>query len=407
MPGAGLWQIGGRGKRTTPKPGDTLRSRAVIYNDGVNAAVSSTISQGIGESIKASGGSIKIGHRAIQGAKKDQQQSETNEVEFEIDHKRFGFRLSEPLLVTAFGMIRALLPPGPEWDYRVLHEMAHCILKTIILPGGWIYRCTFGNWSGPWTSILDSFCNWIAVTTVLSEMNFKSTDVDPWFYGDDTLIGFKPGVLPKGITPTTIQDGLTDLFGIYAGDSNMGHLSSYGSQPGATFLGVWNKDGFHGRPMSKWVDVSVHPEKLRNHPLDQVKRMRYLDSAAVCTIENRAYFTSYFTFVNERLGPGYRLPPEKLRQSLKRSFDAAHAAFSNGAADTRDWEVGAKSTLTELKRPCRNYQARWFGPSSGRPPNSDVSSRAVTWLTETVRGVPIGVCGILKTDVSALWARLS
>uniref|UniRef100_A0A2V0RBH1 RdRp n=1 Tax=viral metagenome TaxID=1070528 RepID=A0A2V0RBH1_9ZZZZ len=405
--GCGLWQLGGRGKRTTPAPGDKLKSRAVIFNDGVNAAVSSTISQSVGESIKSGEGSIKIGHRAMQGAKKDRLSSESHEVEFEIDHKRFGFRLSEPLLVTAFGMIRALLPPGQYWDYRVLHEMAHCILKTIILPGGWIYRCTFGNWSGPWTSILDSFCNWIAVTTVLSEMNFKSADVDPWFYGDDTLIGFKHNVLPAGVTPSTIQDGLVELFGIYAGDANTGRLSSFGTESGATFLGVWNKDGFHGRPMSKWVDVSVHPERLRNSPKDQMKRMAYLGHAAVCTQENRDYFTSYFQYANEALDEAIRYPPERLRQSLKRSFDEAHARFSDGGEDVREWEVGAKTTLSELKLPCRNHQAVWFGPGIGRPGVRLQTHPTVTWLSELVDDVPIGICGIHRSDVSAIWSRTS
>jgi hypothetical protein len=400
VPGAGLWQLGGRGKRTTPEAGKDLRSRAVIFNDGINATVSSTISQGIGASIKASHGAIKIGHRAMGGAKSDARESEKNDVEFEIDHKRFGFRLAEPLLVTAFGMIRALLPPGLEWDYRVLHEMAHCIIKTIILPGGWIYRCTFGNWSGPWTSILDSLCNWIAVTSTLNRLKFKPTDIDLWIYGDDTLIGFRNGSLPRGLTPPDVQALLDARFGIWAGDWNIGKLSSYGNEPGSTFLGCWNRDGKHGRPLSKWVDISLYPEKVRPGIQFQIKRMRYLTHAAVCTQDNEDYFTDYFMWLNAQLPTDQAHPPEKLRQSLKRTFTQAHANFSQGATDTREWEAGAVTTLTELKRPCRKFQVGLFRRELTGRSALPREYRKTAWLQYKIEGVPVGVCGVKKEDVS-------
>jgi hypothetical protein len=402
LPGAGLWQLGGRGKRTTPELGVDLRSRAVIFDDGINANVSSQISQGVGVAIKESGGAIKIGHRALSGAKSDARASEMNDVEFEIDHKRFGFRLSEPLLVTAFGMIRALLPPGNEWDYRLLHEMAHCIIKTIILPGGWIYRCTFGNWSGPWTSILDSFCNWIAVVSTLRHLNFSPQDIDLWIYGDDTLIGFRNGCLPKGLTPPDIQNRLDKRFGIWAGDWNVGKLSSYGSENGATFLGCWNKDGYHGRPLSKWVDISTLPEKQRNGYKFQMKRMHYLTHAAVCTKDNEQYFTDYFMWLNSRVPTHLAQQPELLRQSLRHTFTKAHANFSSGATDWREWEVGAKRTLAELKQPCRKYQRQLLAREISGRFTVPKEMRKTAWLQYEIEGIPVGICGIKREDVPRL-----
>jgi hypothetical protein len=362
------------------------------------------LSQGVGESIKASKGDIKIGHRALQGAASDARQSEENDVEFEIDHKRFGFRLSEPLLVTAFGIIRALLPPGDEWDYRVLHEMAHCIIKTIILPGGWTYRCTFGNWSGPWTSILDSICNWLAMVGTLDTLQIKATDIDLWIYGDDTLLGFRNGSCPPGLTPPDVQHILKVKFGIYAGEWNTGHLSSYGDRPGTTFLGCWNKDGFHGRPLSKWVDISVLPEKPKGGIEHQVKRQKYLTHAAVASKDNEAYFTDYFMWINERLPPDQQQPAPKLRQSLKRTFEQAHANFSSGGVDWRDWEYGAKKTLCELKIPSRSVQRGLSRREiSGRPGSAEAFHRP-SWLGMRMLGVPISICGIRKEDVGAVCA---
>jgi hypothetical protein len=376
----------------------------VIFDDGASAAVSSTISQSIGESIKAGHGHIKIGHRALQGAASDARESEKNDVEFEIDHKRFGFRLAEPLLVAAFGMIRALLPPGAEWDWRLLHEMAHCIVKTIILPGGWVYRCTFGNWSGPWTSILDSFCNWLAMTSTLTYLRFKPGDIDLWIYGDDTLVGFRNNSLPPGMTPPDIQRHLDRRFGIFAGDWNTGHLSSYGDEAGTTFLGCWNKNGLHGRPMSKWVDISLYPEKPRQGIGHQMKRMAYLTHAAVATNDNERYFTDYFTWLNDKLPQPLQTPPERLRQSLKRTFDVAHANFSSGGVDWRDWEYGAKKTLAELKKPCRNFQRMLLRREQTGRSDLRRELRKTAWLRYRVKGVQVCICGVQRKDVAALLA---
>jgi hypothetical protein len=403
--GAGLWQLGGRAKRTTPGNGDVLRSRAIIFNDGVNAAVSSTISQGVGEVFKHGHGDIKIGHRAQQGASSDARQSEDNEIEFEIDHKRFGFRLAEPLLVDAFGIIRSMLPPGEEWDYRILHEMAHNIIKTIILPGGWVYRATFGNWSGPWTSILDSICNWLATCSSLDYYKVQPANVDLWIYGDDTLIGFKRGKRPLNLTPPDVQRILKDKFGIYAGDWSLGNLSSYGNLPGATFLGCWNRNGMHGRPLSKWLDVSMLPERRQDTLRQQSKRVKYLTHAAVATRDNEDYFTSYFTFINDKVPAVAKLSSDALRQYLSDLFIQSHANFSSGGVDWRDWEHGASTKLCDLmskKRPLVTELAR--AQITGKLPVNRCALHA-TWLMRSIGGQPIGLVGVERTTDPGLYIR--
>jgi hypothetical protein len=399
--GAALYQLGGRAKRTTPARGEKLRSRAIIFNDGLNAAVSSTISQAIGESLKAGDGAVKIGHRAMQGASEDAKDSEEMEEEFEIDHKRFGFRLAEPHLVNSFGLIRAALPPGEEWDFRILREMAHAIIKTIVLAGGWVYRCTFGNWSGPWTSIIDSFCNWSGMCVAARELKLDKDKHKLWIYGDDTLLSFRPGGKPAGLTPARVQRILRVRFGIYEGEASTGKLSSYGSESGATFLGCWNRDGFHGRPLSKWVDISVLPEKRTGEPIEgQIKRMRYLSHAAVATRDNEEYFTDYFTWLNRRLPPGAQWSDQSLRQYLRRTFVQSHANFSSGSVDWRDWEYGAKTSLCELQKKCRNYQRTLaFREISGRT-ISNYRNTSAWWLGVKVDGERIGVCGAKKSHVA-------
>jgi hypothetical protein len=364
------------------------------------------ISQGIGEAVKNASGDIKIGHRAMQGAASDARESERNEIEYEIDHKRFGFRLAEPLLVTAFGMIRALLPAGLEWDYLILHEMSHCILKTIILPGGWVYRCTFGNWSGPWTSLLDSFCNWIAMSSAIDQLRLADDAFDLWIYGDDTLLGFRNGSRPDGHGPADIQHYLARTFGIYAGETNLGNLSSYGDNPGATFLGCWNRDGLHGRPLGKWLDVSMLPEKPRPQIIDQWKRMRYLTHAAVATSDNEAYFTSYFMYVNQRLPAPCQTPPPGVGAGRARTVGPARGGFSSGSVDWREWEYGARTSLCQLKKKSRRYQRPWLWDRNltGRTTNPPSAPRVLEWLQVSRGGIPIGLCGLQREEVTAIAA---
>jgi hypothetical protein len=353
-PSCGVWQIGGRAKRKTAKIGEPLTARNVIYDGAVSAMVSSTLSQPYGEMIKQSEGDIQIGHTAVRGgAAKDAAISEEHVIENEIDHRRFGFRITEPLLVAAFGLIRASLPPGPEFDNRILHEMSKVIVKTLILPGGWIYQWTFGNPSGPWTSILDSLCNWLATSATLMQLGVKKSEFTLWVYGDDTLIGFKKW---RAWRPNSkIQGMLRDQFGILPGDSSYGSLSSWGDEPGATFLGCWMKDGQYGRPLNKWLDVSVLPEKNTPGLAAQMKRTSYLSAAAVCTSDNRMYFESYFEWINSQMPWFAQYPKGEVTNIVNDMANAAQQKFMDRGVDTRQWEGGKKVRAEDTKSPFTNH----------------------------------------------------
>lgn len=348
QPDVSPWQIGARAKRSSPAAGDLLRSRAIVFDDAGSALISSMLSQPFGDMLKVTPGPVKIGHRNAQGgASADADVSAAHAVELEIDHKRFGFRLAEPLLVDAFGLIRACLPPGPKFDNWVRREMSHVIIKTLVLPGGWVYKWTFGNPSGPWTSILDSLCNWLATSGAMLEHGLHPKNSTLWVYGDDTLIFIKS--LNDYVPATTIQATLSDTYGILAGESNVGHFDAYGDESGTTFLGCWMRDGLFGRPLDKWLDVSVLPERSRLSVASQYARMSYLPVSAVCTSSNEAYFTSYFEFVRSRLPEDHTFATGSAAQEVRNLTDAAHNVFSDGGSDVREWEAGAKATVGPLR----------------------------------------------------------
>uniref|UniRef100_A0A2V0RKZ1 RdRp n=1 Tax=viral metagenome TaxID=1070528 RepID=A0A2V0RKZ1_9ZZZZ len=236
-------------------------------------------------------------------------------------------------------------------------------------------------------------------------MGFMPRDVDLWIYGDDTLVGFRNNSMPRGLTPPDLQKILKDRYGIYAGDWNIGRLSSYGDEAGATFLGVWNRDGLHGRPLAKWIDISLYPEKPRNSIVHQLNRMKYLDHAAVATKDNEAYFTDYFLFLNDLLPPEAQTAPAVLKQSLKRKFVSSHANFSSGSTDIREWEYGSVTTLAELKRPCRNYQNTLMDRQISGRSNRLRRAAAPTWLSYRLDGVPICICGVQREDVARVVAE--
>uniref|UniRef100_A0A2V0RC59 RdRp n=1 Tax=viral metagenome TaxID=1070528 RepID=A0A2V0RC59_9ZZZZ len=371
----GVWQLGGRAKRKTPELGSKLAARAIVYDNSISATVSSTISQPFSTMVKSVKGDIQIGHTDVRGgAARDRRVSEQHLYETEIDHKRFGFRLSEPLLVSAFGIIRACLPTGEEWDNRILHEMSKVILKFLILPGGWVYRWTFGNPSGPWTSLLDSICNWLACSSALAQLKVPPWQRTLWIYGDDTLIGWKCGSSAR--VASEIQDILLNKFGILAGDSQDGKLSRYNTgEPGVTFLSSWHEGGRFGRPLNKWLDVSALPEKPNFVPGAQFRRCAYLSHAAWLTPDNTKYFNNYFHWINNKINPVWRLPSTAVDKICEHSWSTAAYAFASGGDDTRTWERGGNTRLNTIPSPKR-APINW-----GARPLADLStSLTLSWL---------------------------
>jgi hypothetical protein len=252
--------------------------------------------------------------------------------------------------------------------------MSKVIVKTLLLPGGWVYQWTFGNPSGPWTSILDSIVNWLATSSVLMELGVKKDKFSLWIYGDDTLIGFKDW--DSWRPNSKIQPMLTSLFGILAGDSSYGRLSAWGEEPGATFLGCWNKDGFYGRPLAKWLDVSVLPEKNPRRDSQQMTRIKYLSFSAVCTKDNREYFRSYFVWLNRRLPQYARLEDRAVEGIVDRNVLTAHVHFSNGGVDTRQWEGGKKVRLED----CPSYSDVGRHEIEETPEGITPSSLVADWI---------------------------
>jgi hypothetical protein len=202
-----------------------------------------------------------------------------------------------------------------------------------------------------------------------------------------------------------VQRILRDKFGIYAGEWSLGNLSSYGSQAGATFLGCWNRNGFHGRPIEKWLDVSMLPERQQDSLQQQAKRVKYLTHAAVATSDNESYFTSYFTFINDRMPAYARLPDATLRQYLSNLFAVSHANFSSGGVDWRDWEYGATTKLCDLmskKRPL--VTELQDAQLTGKLPVSRCAIHA-TWLMQEFGGQPIGLVGVERAANPGLYVR--
>jgi hypothetical protein len=325
--------------------------------------------------IKKVKGDIQIGHTDVRGgAARDREVSEKHVFETEIDHKRFGFRLAEPLLVAAFGVIRACFPTGERFDNLILHEMSKVITKFLLLPGGWVYRWTFGNPSGPWTSILDSICNWLACSAALNTLGVPPKERTLWIYGDDTLIGWKTGRSAR--TAEEVQDVLQHRFAILKGDSQNGKLSRYGvAVPGVTFLSSWHKDGLFGRPLAKWLDVSCLPEKRRESLSSQLGRMSYLDSAAWLTDDNSWYFYHYFNWINRQFPASIQFKPHVLDTVLTRKWGIAHRRFTSGQDDTRVWELGGNTRLNTLQGGPWN-----FNPMRNPSPGSPEHPLALSWL---------------------------
>jgi hypothetical protein len=91
-------------------------------------------------------------------------------------------------------------------------EFRQLVNTRIAFPNGEVISKKGGIASGdPWTSIIGSYCNWIALDITMHHFGLES---NIWVFGDDSLIGLKS--LPPRVSVGDITDYLFSTFGLVA-----------------------------------------------------------------------------------------------------------------------------------------------------------------------------------------------
>jgi hypothetical protein len=103
-----------------------------------------------------------------------------------IDFKKFDQRIPRRLLRSVMHYIRGKFDEGPGSSAYWSSEFNHLVDTEIAMPDGAVYRKRRGVASGdPWTSLADSYANWIILKRVFNLLGIESRI---WTFGDDSVV---------------------------------------------------------------------------------------------------------------------------------------------------------------------------------------------------------------------------
>jgi hypothetical protein len=307
------WIIGGRAKRTDIG-GDSkvLKGRAVVYPGAESRLVSGLYSQWVTKSFAAGHGGIWVGRKLDDHSTRElRMRCLTSLWQRGVDWRRCGFNLPEMLVVGGLACAFSLFPQSVELTNVFLHEAAGIAAKTVLLPGGWIYKVTKGSPSGPWTSIVDTFCNSIIFGSCYAMLGVPRSPRFE-FYGDDSVEHVTPG---RFRPYQALRRAAQTLWGMEGDEeAEEGSLYTYDTEePKCTFLKRYFYMELPTRKVSAWRDVSELPERTRDSPESQLERLTYVKNEPMPDPSAYNYFKDYFVYLADIAG--------LVREAVVQAFD--------------------------------------------------------------------------------------
>nr|UVX28908.1 MAG: RNA dependent RNA polymerase [Ustilaginoidea virens unassigned RNA virus HNND-1-A] len=126
-----------------------------------------------------------------------------------LDFSKFDQRLPRDLLLQVMGHIRGRFDNVPGGRAYWESECEQLIDTQIAMPDGNVYRKSQGVASGdPWTSIVDSYANWIILRRVCDVLGLRTKI---WTFGDDSIIAVYGQKVGNGIIPRIAEVALREF----------------------------------------------------------------------------------------------------------------------------------------------------------------------------------------------------
>jgi hypothetical protein len=237
-----LWKFGSRPKLVgLDEDNKTLRARPIAMCDDVLNKVCSTVSQPITESlIRSPLSELFIGRRLGY--------DEVRWIESHIqrddclcaspDWSQFDNHVYEELIVTAFSLIRQMLPGGWKMNNLIYYICSSVVDKFVVVDPGLVFKIMKGLPSGhPFTTLIGTVINWILWSTIFNNYcKIKGIPLTDEFRvvcsGDDTLVR-----VPKDIDVVQFQLCI-DRSGMKSKpfSSTLGLFNTTNGRDGACFL---------------------------------------------------------------------------------------------------------------------------------------------------------------------------
>ncbi|QRZ20363.1 RNA-dependent RNA polymerase [Alternaria dianthicola dsRNA virus 1] len=256
-----------------------------------------------------------------------------------IDFKKFDQRIPRRVLRAVMKHIaRAFRKENGSGAYWA-SEFRHLVDTEIAMPNGSVYRKKMGVASGdPWTSLADSYANWIMLQLACRAMGWESKI---WTFGDDSVIAIMDGDV-EGDPLARISQWLKGEFGM-----NVSEEKSYFSQvlvdiddepqekASGSFLSMYfvmTPTGVRPvRPIQDFYELFLKPERNRDNVAWEVTRT------------SMAYLVFYYN--------------PNVRHILQEYWDWLHEKYK---IPELTGTVDDIRTLREMDIPWSLFQAEWL-----------------------------------------------
>jgi len=224
---------------------------------------------------------------------------------FEGDWSKHDQTVSEETIVMAFCMLRSCFPASKLIDNHFLFIMSGFIFSNVVLPDGFIYKYFKGIRTGsPFTSWINTLCNWIQYTTLSLTTN---TPIDTLIvYGDDTFGCLSPDIKCK---PQFVEHAESILGMKLKGFKISTFTGSEEESDKLEFLQISNHRGMPGRKMGRIIELLSISDKRRITSGYLINRTMSIVTTGVLNLNGFEFCSTYLNRLYCESASYWSIPP--------------------------------------------------------------------------------------------------
>jgi hypothetical protein len=374
--------VGGRERRNKETlSNQELRSRLVLCADAVTCLIAGHYAQLITVAIMNSRGEARMGITQKElWYSRYLDYTHKNCWSWSYDISRSDQTVTEPLILGAFGICRAMFPESKEVDNHFTMIMSSFMMNRVITPGGYVYRIgphTVPS-GHPFTSIITTFAHWLAREDAHMRLGIPADAYYGEQSGDDARVHYKDARwMPE---PERYRRVMGERWGLRIktdpGSLTLGKVYASTMELCPEFLGVRHIGGIIGKDIFRLWDMTLMQRWPREHKAYQAARHHYMSGNNPMDAQAWEYHWSYFAEAFAQCPDEFKegqMYEEGIIDRLK------YKAMGEALADlsrwkTPDWLARRKAVWDRGKVPLYEY----------------IPSTRAKLVRDTLRGRPVG-----------------
>jgi len=259
-----VWAAMGRSKRNAKPWGERLKSRLVQAPEDFWARYVGVFAEPITTQFVETAGVVLLGEPAVGGSLAQRMQQIRTDKVLELDWGNFDSTVRFQMKRAALALAWCCYAPNTISDNHLVSVASSILSYNLLTPEGGIWHINNGVPSGsPFTSIVDTLANWLALRLVGAHLpKFRAPKGSLSVYGDDTLLG-----LPGDVSESDLQEFIFFItqrigFKVERDDLYVKQTTEYNPAFAPSIIGYAFIGGcIIGRTPAKWMEIWRVPPK--------------------------------------------------------------------------------------------------------------------------------------------------